>query len=239
MEKENLLDRLEGAAESRSMAKDFTAHVFSWMVAGLAVTGAVAWYFASSGMWQSLYSESGGMSLAGWIITLSPFAFILGMNFAFNRLSATGITLLFLLFSACMGASLSYIFLVYTMGSIAQVFLITCGTFAVMAIIGYTTDTDLTKFGSILMMGLIGIVIAMVVNWFIGSERLDYIISVIGVLIFTGLIAYDTQKIKNLGASVGLEGLNSRKLAIMAATSVYLDFINLFLFLLRLLGRRD
>lgn len=238
MEEQNILDRVDGLAQNHEVARTFTAHVFSWMVAGLAVTAAVSWYFASSGMWQSLYTES-GMTLLGWVVTLSPLAFILGMNFAFNRLSATGISLLFLVFSACMGASLSYIFLVYSMGSIFNVFLITGGTFAVMAIIGYTTKTDLTKFGSLLMMGLIGIVLAMVVNWFVGSERLDYIISIIGVLIFTGLIAYDTQKIKNLGAAVGLDNMQGRKLAIIAATSVYLDFINLFLFLLRILGRRD
>jgi FtsH-binding integral membrane protein len=138
-----------------------------------------------------------------------------------------------------MGASLSYIFVAYSIGSITNVFIITAGTFAIMAVVGYTTKTDLTRFGSLLMMALIGIILAMVVNWFVGSERIDYLISIIGVLVFTGLIAYDTQKIKNIGAQVGLENETGRKLAIMGATSLYLDFINLFLFLLRLLGRRD
>jgi FtsH-binding integral membrane protein len=177
--------------------------------------------------------------MLGWVVALSPLAFILVMNFAFERFSATGIALMFMLFSAAMGASLSYVFLVFSLSSLTTVFGITAGTFAIMAVVGYTTKTDLTRFGSLLMMALIGIVIAMVVNWFMKSSQLDYIISIIGVLIFTGLIAYDTQKIKNMGAQVGLASDHGRKLAVMGAMSLYLDFINLFLFLLRLLGRRD
>ena len=140
---------------------------------------------------------------------------------------------------AVMGVSLSSIFLVYAMSSIAQVFMITAATFAVMAILGYTTQTDLTRFGSLLMMALIGIIIASFVNWFIGSPSLDYIISVGGVLIFTGLIAYDTQKLKRIAAGIEYGSETGSKLAILGATSLYLDFVNLFLFLLRLLGRRD
>lgn len=127
----------------------------------------------------------------------------------------------------------------YTMSSIAQVFVITAATFAVMAVVGYTTQTDLTRFGSLLMMALIGIIIASFVNWFIGSASLDYIISIGGVLIFTGLIAYDTQKLKRIAAGVEYGSETASKLAILGATSLYLDFVNLFLFLLRLLGRRN
>lgn len=240
MEKRDTLDYTahgEVVVDSDSIRK-YVNHVFTWMVGGLAVTAAIAYWFATSGLISLLYTET-GMSMLGWVVTLSPLAFILVMRFAFERFSATGISLLFLLFSACMGASLSYIFVVYSIGSITNVFAITSGTFAIMAVIGYTTKTDLTKFGSLLMMALIGIILAMVVNWFMKSEGLDYIISIAGVLIFTGLIAYDTQKIKNIGAQIGLESETGRKLAIMGATSLYLDFINLFLFLLRLLGRRD
>ena len=161
------------------------------------------------------------------------------MNMGFQRWSSTGLTLLFVAFSAVMGISLSSIFLVYAMSSIAQVFMITAATFAVMAILGYTTQTDLTRFGSLLMMALIGIIIASFVNWFIGSPSLDYIISVGGVLIFTGLIAYDTQKLKRIAAGIEYGSETGSKLAILGATSLYLDFVNLFLFLLRLLGRRD
>jgi FtsH-binding integral membrane protein len=161
------------------------------------------------------------------------------MNLAFEKLSATALSLIFLAFSAVMGMSLSYIFFVYSMTAIIKVFGITSATFAIMAVVGYTTKTDLTKFGSLLMMAVIGIVLASLVNMFLGSERLDYIISIVGVLVFTGLIAYDTQKIRLLGMQVGLGSQQSRKLALMGATSLYLDFINLFLFLLRILGRRD
>lgn len=237
-EEKSTLDYPASVVVDSDAIRKYMVHVFTWMVGGLAITGAISYYFASSGAFEMLFNE-GGRTLLGWVVMLSPLAFILVMQFAFERFNAMGIALLFLAFSACMGASLSYVFLMYSMGSIAKVFGITAGTFAVMAFLGYTTKTDLTRFGSLLMMALIGIIIAMVVNWFMQSAWLDYVISIVGVLIFTGLIAYDTQKIKMIGAQVGLETETGRKLAIMGATSLYLDFINLFLFLLRLLGRRD
>tara|TARA_Y100000746_G_C15069558_1_gene271242 strand:- start:107 stop:523 length:417 start_codon:yes stop_codon:yes gene_type:complete len=138
-----------------------------------------------------------------------------------------------------MGLSLSSVFIMYELGSVVQVFAVTAGTFGIMAIAGYTTSMDLTRMGSLLFMGLIGIILASIVNWFLGSTTMDLIISVLGVLIFTGLIAYDTQRIKRIGMSVDNESSTASKLAILAATSIYLDFINLFLFLLRLLGRRN
>lgn len=219
----------------------FVANVFSWMVAGLSVTAVVAWYVASSGWIENLYNmTTGGMSGLGWVVMLAPLGFILAMNMGFQRWSSQGIVALFIAFSGVMGMSLSSIFLVYTGAAITQVFLITAVTFAVMAIVGYTTSTDLTRFGSLLMMALIGIIVASVVNWFIGSSGLDYIISIAGVLIFTGLVAYDTQKIKRIGSGVEYGSETATKLAILGATSLYLDFVNLFLFLLRLFGgRRD
>ena len=138
-----------------------------------------------------------------------------------------------------MGLSLSSVFLLYSLGSVFQVFAVTAGTFGIMAIAGYTTSIDLTRMGSLLFMALIGIILASIVNWFIGSSAMDLIISIIGVVVFTGLIAYDTQRIKRIGMSVDNESSTASKLAILAATSLYLDFINLFLFLLRLLGRRN
>ncbi|MDE0872105.1 MAG: Bax inhibitor-1/YccA family protein [Flavobacteriales bacterium] len=218
----------------------FISNVFSWMVAGLVVTGSAAYYVASSGLVGQLYNmETGGMSALGWGVMLAPFGFIIAMRMGYQKWSATSLILLFLAFSGVMGMSLSSIFLVYTMSSISQVFMITAVTFGVMAVVGYTTKTDLTRFGSLLMMALIGIIIASVVNFFIGSSGLDYIISIGGVLIFTGLIAYDTQKLKRIGAGVDNGSESATKLAILGATSLYLDFINLFLFLLRLLGRRN
>jgi len=230
----------ESFVEDQSAVSKFIANVFSWMVAGLAVTACASYYTVESGLISQLHNlETGGMSMLGWIVMLSPLGFILAMNLGFQRWSSTSLTLLFLAFSGIMGMSLSSIFLVYTLSSIAQVFVITAATFAVMAVVGYTTNTDLTRFGSLLMMALIGIIIASFVNWFIGSAQLDYIISIGGVLVFTGLIAYDTQKLKRIGAGVEYGSEAGSKLAILGATSLYLDFINLFLFLLRLLGRRD
>ncbi|MDG2426282.1 MAG: Bax inhibitor-1/YccA family protein [Flavobacteriales bacterium] len=220
-------------------ANQFLANVFTWMVAGLLVTAAMSWYFASSGMIEMLINvETGAHTAMGWVVMLAPLGFILAMNFGFNRFSSSGLTLLFLAFSAVMGMSLSYIFIIYAAATLTQVFLITAGMFGTMAVLGYRTQTDLTKFGSLLYMALIGIILASVVNWFMGSSGLDYIISVLGVLIFTGLTAYDTQKLKRIGAGVEFGSEAASKLAIIGATSLYLDFINLFLFLLRLFGGR-
>jgi FtsH-binding integral membrane protein len=148
--------------------------------------------------------------------------------------------ILFIAFSILMGMSLSFILLVYTAGSVYKTFAITAAMFGVMAVLGYTTKTDLTRFGSLMMMGLFGIIIAMVINMFLHSGTMDYIISIIGVLVFTGLTAYDVQKLKKMSQS-GMEEMgdgNVRKLSIMGALTLYLDFINLFLFLLRFLGNR-
>lgn len=218
----------------------FISNVFSWMVAGLVMTATAAYYVAESGLVANLYNlETGGMSALGWIVMLAPLGFIVAMNMGFQRWSSMSLTLLFLAFSAIMGVSLSSVFLVYSASSISQVFVITAVTFGVMAVVGYTTNTDLTKFGSLLMMALVGIIIASVVNWFINSSGLDYIISIGGVLIFTGLIAYDTQRLKRIAAGVEYGSESGAKLAILGATSLYLNFINLFLFLLRILGRRN
>ena len=221
---------------SDSLAKNFMSNVFSWMAVGLVVTACVSWYVFDSGLYQALMLQGGIMP---WVIMLSPFAFLIAMNVGLNKFSSSTLVMLFVAFSATMGVSLSSVFLMYEMGSIAQVFGITAGTFTIMAVVGYTTSMDLTKFGSLLFMGVIGIILASVVNMFMQSDSMDFIISIGGVLIFTGLIAYDTQRIKRIGAGVEYGSESATKLALLAATSLYLDFINLFLFLLRLLGRRS
>jgi len=148
-------------------------------------------------------------------------------------------TLLFIAFSLLMGMSLSFILLAYTAASVFKTFIVTAGMFGIMAVAGYTTKTDLTKFGSLLMMGLIGLILAMLVNFFMHSSSLEYIISILGVLIFTGLTAYDVQRLKRIGAGAGAySDDNTKKLSILGALTLYLDFINLFLFLLRFLGNR-
>lgn len=221
-------------------ARAFTANVFSWMTLGLAITAVTAYLFGTTDLMQYLYNpQTGGRTILFWIVLFAPFGFILGMNFGLNKLSKNAVIALFLGFSAVMGMSLFYVFAMFSMAVVTKVFLITAGTFGIMAVLGYTTKTDLTAMGGILRMALIGLIIAMVVNMFMASPMMHYIISGIGVLIFTGLTAYDTQKIKRIGAGVEMGTASASKLAIMGATSLYLDFINLFLFLLRFMGSRD
>ncbi len=169
---------------------------------------------------------------------LAPLGFVLLMSFRFQRLSSGTLTLLFGGYSVIMGMSLSFILLAFTASSVFQTFAVTAGMFGLMAFLGYTTKTDLTRFGSLMIMGLIGIILASVVNWFLHSATMEYIISFIGVIIFTGLTAYDVQKLKRIGAGIEFGSESGNKLVIMGALTLYLDFINLFLFLLRFLGDR-
>ncbi len=225
--------------ETGAIAKTFMASVFLWMTLAMVITAVTAYWFASDqALIGSLFNfETGKMSPLGWFVMLAPLGFVLLMSFGYQKLSPAIMTLLFIAFAVLIGMSLSFILIVYTAASVYQTFAITAGMFGIMAITGYTTKTDLTKFGSIMFMGLIGIIIAMVVNFFLKSSALEYLISVIGVLVFTGLTAYDVQKLKRIGSQT-MDAGNTRKMAIMGALTLYLDFINLFLFLLRLLGDR-
>jgi len=223
-----------------SLAKSFMSNVFSWMSLALVVSGVFAYLFGTSTeLIGYIYNlQTGGMTIFGYLTVFGPLILVLIMGMRFQKLSYGSMVILYAVFSALMGISLSSIFLIYTMGSIAKVFFITAATFGAMALVGYTTKTDLTKFGSILYMALIGIIIASVVNWFMHSAQMDYIISILGVLIFTGLTAYDVQKLKRIGMGLEYQDENTNKLVLMGALSLYLDFINLFLFLLRLFGDR-
>lgn len=225
--------------ETGAIAKTFMASVFLWMTLAMVITAVTAYWFASdTALIGSLFNaQTGGMSGLGWFVMLAPLGFVLLMSLGYQKLSPAIMTLLFIAFAVLIGMSLSFILIVYTAVSVYQTFAITAGMFGVMAVTGYTTKTDLTKFGSIMFMGLIGIIIAMVVNFFLKSNMLEYIISVIGVLVFTGLTAYDVQKLKRIG-SQAMDAGNTRKMAIMGALTLYLDFINMFLFLLRLFGDR-
>lgn len=225
--------------DSAAMSRSFMANVFSYMVFALALSGVMAWWFGTTEMIEYIRGPQGGLTGLGWVVLFSPFAFIIAMSAGLQKFSVPVLMAIFLGFATVLGISLSSIFIVYDLGVITLTFGVTAGTFATMAVLGYTTQTDLTKFGSLLYMALIGIIIAMVVNWFVGSSALDYIISCAGVLIFTGLTAYDTQKLKRIGAGVEYGSEMSSKLAIMGATTLYLDFVNLFLFLLRILGGRN
>lgn len=232
------------AADSAAVAKGFLSQVFTLMLGALGISGLLAYVFSQSYELLSyiVTFEQGmitGYSTLGWITMFAPLAFVFTMAFAYQRFSVIGLTVFFMAYAAVTGISLCTIFLIYDPAVITTTFFITSGTFGVMAVVGYTTKTDLTKFGSILMMGVIGLVIAMVVNFFLQSSGFSYLISCVGVLIFTGLVAYDTQKLKNIGAQVGTGNATAGKMAVMGALSLYLDFLNLFLFLLRILGGRD
>lgn len=229
---------------TRVLSNTFVANVFMWMFLALGITALTAYLFGTSEtLIMSMYTiradGTASMNILGWIVMLAPLALVLIMGFGIEKMKASTMILIFIAYSILMGMSLSFIFLVYTQTSIFKTFLITSGMFGIMAVVGYTTKTDLTKLGSILLMALVGIIIASLVNMFMHSERLDYIISIIGVIIFTGLTAYDVQKIKNIGM-LGLENSETTtKLTINAALSLYLDFINLFLYLLRFFGKRN
>ncbi len=210
--------------------------VYVWMTLALVITGVTAYGVATSpGLMMAIATNK----LLFWGLIIAEFGLVLAVSAAINKLSLTTATMLFVLYSVINGATLSFIFAVYTMSSIASVFFITAGTFAVMAFIGYTTKKDLTSMGKILLMALIGIIIATVVNIFLKSTGLEMIVSYLGVLIFVGLTAYDSQKIKQMLLMAPDAGESAQKLALLGALSLYLDFVNLFIYLLRIFGRRE
>lgn len=210
--------------------------VYLWMTMALVITGFTAYGVANTPALKiALYSNP----TIFWILAIAELALVFGVTAAINRISLTTATLMFILYSVLNGAMLSSIFLVYTQSSIATVFFITAGTFGAMALVGYTTKTDLSSMGKILFMALIGLIIATIVNFFVKSSGLDLILSYVGVLIFVGLTAWDSQKIKQmmLQAPDASEGM--QKMALLGALTLYLDFINLFIYLLRIFGKRD
>lgn len=220
------------------IAKDqqrFISKVYGWMAAALAITGMVAWWASSSETALSFIYSNPGVIIGLMIVKLLLVGSLAGWV---NKMSSQTATAIFIIYSILTGFVFSGLFLIYTAGSLASTFLITGGMFAVMSIYGWTTGNDLTKFGSLLIMLLIGLIIASVVNIFLGSTMLYWISTYVGIFIFTGLIAYDTQKIKDMGAHVEEGTEEHHKGAIIGALSLYLDFINLFLMLLRIFGSK-
>ena len=226
-------------SKSRTNTSSFVANVFSLMFTALIISGISAVWFASDEMKNYIISYEGGLTTFGWITTLAPIGLVMLIGFGFNKYSVKFLLGIFILYSTLTGISLSTIFAIYSTSSISTTFFISALTFGIMALTGYTTKTDLTKIGSLLIMGVVGIVIASIVNMFIGSSLMDYIISIIGVLVFTGLTAYDVQKIKNIGNQIDQGSETAQKMMVLGALTLYLDFINLFLMLLRLFGNRD
>ena len=207
--------------------------VYVWMALALVITSFTAYGVAGS---PALLSLIFGNRIIFWGLIIGELALVWGVTAAIGRLSLTTATLLFVLYSVINGATLSVIFIAFSASVITKTFLVTAGTFGVMSLIGYTTKTDLTSVGKLLFMALIGIIIATVVNIFVKSSTLDLIVSYIGVIIFVGLTAYDTQKIKRMLAAADTMDEGMQKMALLGALNLYLDFINLFLFLLRIFG---
>ncbi|WP_442861914.1 Bax inhibitor-1/YccA family protein [Burkholderia sp. WTPI3] len=212
--------------------RQYVRRIYNYMAGGLALTGAVAYLGASTGFYVSI----AGTPLF-WVVLLAPLALVMFLSFRIEHISSGAAQIGFWAYAALVGLSLSGIFLVYTGESIARVFFISAATFGATSLYGYTTRADLSRFGSFLFMGLIGIVIAGLVNLFLASSALQLVVSVIGVLVFTGLTAFDTQRIKRIYVA-GEEGEIAGKKAIMGALALYLDFLNLFLMLMRLFGNR-
>lgn len=209
--------------------------VYLQMAAALSVTGLVAYYLSQSIDFWTFIAEN--VSLI-WVIFFAQLGLVMWISARIMSMSMSAATILFIIYSAMMGVTMSSIFMLYTAESIAYVFFITAGMFLVMSVIGYVTRMDLSKVGSVLFMALIGIIIASVVNIFLESEMLYWIISYVGVVVFTGLTAYDTQKIKHMLVEYGTADDLGNRFALLGALTLYLDFINLFLFLLRIFGNR-
>ena len=227
----------------QTQVKNFMANVFAYMFMALGISALFAYLFSTNlELLQYLVSSTGrGLNALGYIVMFAPLGFVLLMSFGYSRLSAPVLVFLFVIYSALNGISFSFILLSYTSGTILACFLSAAAMFGIMAFMGYTTKHDLTKFGRILIMGLIGIIVASLINLFMGNSSLDYLISFLGVMIFTGLTAYDVQKLKNIGAGIqyaDVPASDVKKISILGALNLYLDFINLFLFLLRLFGGR-
>jgi len=235
--------------QEKSVSKKFFANVFLWMFVALSLSTVAAYLFGTNEqLMQYLLNINPAtgkvsMSIFGYVAMFAPLGLVLLMGFGLSRLSLPALIGVFVLYSVLTGVSLSFILLTYTSGSIVSCFAGAAGIFGIMAFMGYTTNIDLSKFGPILMVGVIGLVIASVINMFVQSEQFSLFMAFIGIAIFTALTAYDVQKIKRIGEGIEASGeqvlqIESKKMAIVAALSLYLDFLNIFLFLLRIFGSR-
>lgn len=210
--------------------------VYIWMTLALAITGMTSWLVANS---PAILAAVFGNPILFWGMIIAEFGLVMWLSAGIRKMSLTTATLLFILYSVVNGVTMASIFIIYTMESIASTFFITAGTFGAMSIVGYKTSKDLSGMGRYLIMALIGLIIATIVNIFVGSTLMATIISYIGVLVFVGLTAYDTQKIKELFMNADEYNPDVQKYAVLGSLTLYLDFINLFLYLLRIFGRRD
>jgi FtsH-binding integral membrane protein len=239
---------LRGAATAGTVDTGLRAYmlkVYNYMAGALALTGVVAYGVVQTGLinqfFQTVMTTNGVTlqpTILGWVVMLAPLAMVFFLSFRIMHMSLAAAQATFWAYAGLVGASLSSILVVYTGASVALTFFVTAATFGAMSLWGYTTSRDLTGFGNFLFMGLIGVIIASLANMFFHSPAIDFVVSLLGVLIFTGLTAWDTQKIKNTYYQVAHDGTLAGKMAVMGALSLYLDFLNIFLFLLRFLGNR-
>ncbi len=238
MERENLMNPYSVESQGRTLAfATLMKNVYLWMTLALAVTGLTAAYVAMNPGWVYAIATN---SVLFFGLIIAELAVVMILSARIARLSFATAGLMFAAYSVLNGVTLSVIFLAYTMSSIATTFFVTAGTFGAMTLVGYTVKKDLSAMGRVLIMALIGLIIASIVNMFVASSALDWAITYIGVLVFVGLTAYDTQKIKQMMLMHGDEvNDGTMKLALMASLTLYLDFINLFLYLLRIFGRRE
>jgi len=231
--------------QEKSVSKKFFANVFLWMFVALSLSTIAAFYISNSepALRALINFETGQRTGLGYVAMFAPLGLVLLMGAGFNKLSYGALLGVFVLFSLLLGVSLSFILLIYTGASVITCFAAAAGIFGIMAVMGYTTSIDLSKFGPILMVGVAGLFIASILNMFIKSEQFSLIMAFVGIAVFTALTAYDVQKIKRIGMGIQESGeaipeADTKKLAIMAALNLYLDFINIFLFLLRIFGSR-
>ena len=226
---------------SQDYARDFIKSVYNYMFAALAISGVLAYIVGTDrALFDSIFmNDEGGVNFTFYVVLFAPIIISFVMAGGINRFSFQTLLILFVVYSALMGLSLSVLFIGYDIGTLGTTFLLTAGSFGFMAFLGYTTKTDLTKFGSLLYMLLFGVIISSVVNMFLESSRFDFVISLVSVVIFTGLVAYEMQMIKNMAHQAQMDGTLRQKLALFAGFQLYLTFVNLFLSLLRLLGNRD
>lgn len=238
MELENLNNYVGKQAQTidKSAYRTLFRNVYIWMTLALSITGFTAFVVASS---PTLVNLIFGSNISYYLLLFAPLGLVWYLSANINKISATTATIFFIIYSAMIGLTLSFIFLVYTNGSIALTFFVTAGTFGVMAFLGTVTKMDLSKLGNILFMALIGLLIASIANFFLESQMFYWIVTYLGVLIFVGLTVYDSHKIKKALQAHGYEvNETTQKIALMGALNLYLDFLNMFLFLLRILGSR-
>jgi len=239
MEHQNYQDNSVFVIEEGAISKKFFANVFLWMFVALSLSTVTAYIFGTNESLMQYLTTS----ILGYVVIFAPLVLVLTMSFGFSKLSYPALLGIFVLYAVLTGISLSFLLLRYETVSVAACFAGAASIFGIMAFLGYTTEVDLTKFGPILMVGVVGLIIVSVINMFMGNETLSYIVSFIGVAIFTALTAYDVQKIKQIGQGIEANGdqvlqVEAKKTAIVAALSLYLDFLNIFLYLLRLFGGR-